>query len=1032
MKQVLSAILLVFVWAHGFAQNQNAPVGSYQGQVVSEEGAWCWFADPRSLHLDNGQQQATYIGYIDVHGNVKASQHDFLTGTTNEVLIRSWFQPDDHNNPTFLVLPDQRIMIFYSRHTDEAAFYYRISQRPGDITSLGEEKRLATSHNTTYPSAYILSDDPNHIYLAWRGINWHPTIAKLSIPDANDDTDFVWGPHQVVQSTGARPYAKYTSNGKDKILMGYTTAHPDNQNPNYVYYHHINVNTLELEDIKGNVVSKIENGPHRVSATNSYSTANPFAVVDNAPYRNWIWEVKMDSDGHPVIAMVRISDDKQSHNYYHARWNGTEWVKTFLANGGGAFHQTPGLEQCYSGGMALDGENPNIVYCSVPVDGTYGEVYEIVKYTINTDGTVSNEAITWNSEKNNVRPYYIPFSGNTGLNLAWMHGDYYDWIVSSSRPEGFPTAIHANFEFPQAVVDLENGLLVAEEFNDAVTGSAHTEKGNLVVSSSTHATLSVADNHSTEFSLSLTPSISHDAYYGIIFSMGDLSWSLDPTTGKPVVTVGTDTYMSQNRLGNSDVWQTASRGTGGQYYPMTKFDFFTLTVTYKEGRLRTYINGLIDQEIELTGLSLKDVVIGGFDGLVENGLIHDRALNQQEVKKNAANLAVIIGLKEFEQMEVPAVIYSDLVLKAEMSTGETISWTSSEPQVLMHSGLVVFPTEATPVILTATMGDHSKDFDVTVMPRDIQNNVVLNYQFESADEYLGPGIRGLRDLSGNDNDARIYGSAKINGQLDLSTNTNSGFSTNGYLLAPDGVIDAIRSYSVVVKVQPDRLDRLPRIFDFGSAASNSIFGRASALTAGYKYNGGTTVLINSPQQLVVGTETHLAFTFDASTKTTKIFINGNEVVTSKAITREPYELAGIAPTNRNLIGRSQWMNADNVDYCGTMDDFKLFNIALTEAEIQAMMINTSLSDTETSPNSIMHILPNPLPVGDNLHISLDLTPEELRDTTVQIINMSGHIIGSFVPQSSDLEIDRIWEKGVYLVRVGSDKKGVHVQKLMVL
>ncbi len=52
MKQVLSAILLVIVWGSGFAQNQNAPVGSYQGQVVSEEGAWCWFADPRSLHLD--------------------------------------------------------------------------------------------------------------------------------------------------------------------------------------------------------------------------------------------------------------------------------------------------------------------------------------------------------------------------------------------------------------------------------------------------------------------------------------------------------------------------------------------------------------------------------------------------------------------------------------------------------------------------------------------------------------------------------------------------------------------------------------------------------------------------------------------------------------------------------------------------------------------------------------------------------------------------------------------------------------------
>lgn len=146
-----------------------------EGSVIHEvtpEGAWCWFADPRAVHYENadGSINRTYIGYIDVHGNVKAMQYDLLTGERAEVLVRSYFQPDDHNNPTFLVLPDERVMIFYSRHTDEACFYYRVSTEKGDITTLGEEKRLATNHNTTYPSPFILSDDPNHIYLCWRGL----------------------------------------------------------------------------------------------------------------------------------------------------------------------------------------------------------------------------------------------------------------------------------------------------------------------------------------------------------------------------------------------------------------------------------------------------------------------------------------------------------------------------------------------------------------------------------------------------------------------------------------------------------------------------------------------------------------------------------------------------------------------------------------------------------------------------------------------------------------------------------------------
>ncbi|TCO06022.1 BNR-4 repeat-containing protein [Natronoflexus pectinivorans] len=616
---------------------------TYSGHVVSEKGAWCWFADPRALHFDNGLIQNTYIGYIDVHGNIKATQHSFTSGETKEVLVRSYFQPDDHNNPTFLVLPDNRIMIFYSRHTDERAFYYRISSKPGDITSLGDEKRLATNHNTTYPSPYILSDDSDHIYLAWRGINWHPTIAKLSLPDENDDVDFVWGPHQIVQSTAARPYAKYSSNGKDKIFMGYTTGHPDNENPNYVYFHYIDINTMQLVDVMGNIISSIVDGPHHVSATNYYTSSNPNAVVDNSHFRNWIWEVTQDSEGNPVLAIVRISNDKRSHNYYHAQWDGFGWVKTFLANGGGAFHQTPGLEMCYSGGMALDGDNPNIIYCSVPVDGVYGQVYEIIKYTVNSDGSVTSEQITTNSKKNNIRPFYTPFSENTSLNLVWMHGDYYDWIVSSARPQGFPTAIHAHFDFGVGDVDVERDLVVFENFENDIAGTATVENGNLVVTKSSFGIISTNDNLSA-FSVTVTPYISHESYEGTILTIGDLSYSLDEGSIKPYLSYRSNTtYSSTNVLGTSDAWRNANRGTGGHWYEITKFDFFTLTLTYNGSELRVYINGLLDQSLDIIGLELNDVSIGGFDGVVESCYIHSRALNQLEVKEIADKLNEILS-----------------------------------------------------------------------------------------------------------------------------------------------------------------------------------------------------------------------------------------------------------------------------------------------------------------------------------------------------------------------------------------------------
>ena len=170
MKKLFLMVMAVWAGLAGTAAAQNslspAEATVYEGDKLAAEGAWCWFADPRALHYENasGTINSSYVGYIDVHGAVKAVQYDFLKGRRSEVLIRSYFQPDDHNNPTFLVLPDERVMIFYSRHTDEPCFYYRISQVPGDITTLGEEKKILTKDNTTYPSPFILSADPELIY----------------------------------------------------------------------------------------------------------------------------------------------------------------------------------------------------------------------------------------------------------------------------------------------------------------------------------------------------------------------------------------------------------------------------------------------------------------------------------------------------------------------------------------------------------------------------------------------------------------------------------------------------------------------------------------------------------------------------------------------------------------------------------------------------------------------------------------------------------------------------------------------------
>ena len=903
---LLSLLLTLTAWCGASVQE------TYSGAVVADEGAWCWFADPRAIHYENagGSINATYIGYIDVHGNVKATQYDWLTGRKTDVLVRSYFQPDDHNNPTFIVLPDERVMIFYTRHTDEPCIWYRISRKPGDITELGDEKRLATQNNTTYPSPFILSDDPQHIYLCWRGINWHPTIARLTMPDANDNCQFDFGPKQIVQSTGARPYAKYQSNGKDKIYVSYTTGHPDNEMPDWLYFNVVDINKGNgpiLRDINGKQLSIINNGVFKVNKTDSYATQYPATVVDRtASIRNWVWQIALDKDENPVIAYPHIDNAKTTHVYWYSRWTGTQWRNTWVQYGGHAFHKNwNSTELCYSGGMALDPDNVNDLYLSIPTkDGKYNKdgVYEIWKYTIGDDGKVaSSEQLTKNSAKNNVRPYVLPGSKDSKMRLVWMNGDYYYWIVKQGYPQGYPTGIRCDYDWQEELTKEDS-----EESNPR--------------------TDCICLNARKTLSLGFAMDAAH--YGGKLFELGNMTYTLDANC-YPVLTIGETAYKSQNRLYTSDDWATLSTGTSGDNHP-TKLTTWVLTMTYDGQTLTTYRNGLVDQVIETTTLEGGTARADGDD-------YHHHIISQSDFY-GVASPATVQALVVAQQKEIadelsktalqtitlPAETRTDLVLPTNV-LGQSVSWTSSDEAVITSDG-VLMPLKAdatvtltatvttpgtsaatTPGASAATIPDASasgtsRPFEVKALARDITKN--LRYAKEG---------------------------------LDLTTNTATGFATNKYEVAPAGLLKGLRSYTFLATINAKSLTAMPRIYDFGSGSGNSIFLRANPLSAGVKYNGGTTTMVNSSTTLTVDKDYRLAVTYDAATRTTKIYIDGEENVAGKANQVEAWQLEQLASDARNYIGRTQWWDSNvassNQDFRGTIDQFRLYDVCLTRKEI---------------------------------------------------------------------------------------------------
>ena len=277
----------------------------------------------------------------------------------------------------------------------------------------------------------------------------------------------------------------------------------------------------------------------------------------------------------------------------------------------------------------------------------------------------------------------------------------------------------------------------------------------------------------------------------------------------------------------------------------------------------------------------------------------------------------------------------------------SVTWHSSDETVMTATGLTTLPATPQQITLTAHCdGQQDRTFNVTVHPRNAAQCLTLYYPFEVEDaNESGQGDLLLMAAAGTEEGqqswraatATLIGGGSIDGTLNLTSNTATGFATNGYLMLPQGLLDEMRSFTVAARIKPKTVTKLQRLFDFGSGSQNSIFGRIDKLAIGEKYKGATTQLITSTRQLTANREYQVAFTFDAASHEAKVFIDGEQVARG-TFAQEPWELAAYAANVRNYIGRTQWWDTSsatsNIDFCGTIDDLRLFSIALNADELK--------------------------------------------------------------------------------------------------
>ena len=414
--------------------------------TFNDDGAWSWFQDERAI-VDSGK---LIIGSVAAgtndqsrKGDIEVISYDIGAGSKklfqlHDRLLDAGGAYDDHNSPALLVRPDGRLLAVYSMHGPENRFYYRISTRPHDATSWQPERAFTPSESSriTYSNLHYLSKENKgrgRVYNFYRGFNdsYKPSYAY------SDDWGETWIAGNIFIDVPARfrhrPYVKYASDGIDTIHIFYTEGHPrDFDNSTY----HIFYRDGRLHRSDGTVIRSLTEGLKDPTEGTRIFKGDPDNVA-------WVSDVQLDAARRPYVAYSVQKNSAglpprsggEDHRYRYARWTGKEWVDYEIAYAGSRLYAG---QDDYTGNIALDPVDPNVVYISTNADPASGKPlisssdsqrhYEIFKGATSDGGKSWRwTAVTSNSVVDNIRPIVPKWDGEQTA-LIWLRGKYAAYI----------------------------------------------------------------------------------------------------------------------------------------------------------------------------------------------------------------------------------------------------------------------------------------------------------------------------------------------------------------------------------------------------------------------------------------------------------------------------------------------------------------------------------------------------------------------------------------------------------------------------
>lgn len=319
-----------------------------------------------------------------------------------------------------------------------------------------------------------------------------------------------------------------------------------------------------------------------------------------------------------------------------------------------------------------------------------------------------------------------------------------------------------------------------------------------------------------------------------------------------------------------------------------------------------------------------------------------------------------------------AVYWSNEEISSSSTGWKTVNIRKIIVDALDESNRTGNPAEKTRIVLrlqVPTAGLYiasSEEANAPYLTITTSNDALLtHYDFESLTE-----DGKIKDVTGNGYDALLLGDAKIeNGKLVLNGNGAAQIDHDDFRTHLD-------SYTIAafVTLNGDAVSNT-RVYDFGASSSNSGFLRVKDFGVGMKYDNAATVIAGKNMGSKnpfenSGERYHLAVTYDGQSSTTKVYVNGEQIIETTSI---KYGLDDFGDTAaNNFIGRTNWYNTSvavsNPDIKASYDDFCVYTEALDERIILSLYNPDFEDDVKNAATEIADNMSGYIssPVTDNL------------------------------------------------------------------